>query len=272
MTRQLAEPSAPVQEFAGPARRVVLLGASNLTRGLGTVLATARRIWGQPLEVLAAGGHGRSFGQSSRALGRELPGIVECGLWAHLAGLPQAPTAALVTDIGNDLLYEQPVEQIVDWVAGCLQRLSSAESRVIVTLLPVANLDSISRARFHLLRRLFFPRSRLAFEEVRRRALELNDRVRGLATDHGAQSVAPRGEWYGIDPIHIRLRWRSAAWSEILAGWSHPRQVPVASRTTLKEAWYLHSRTPQRRRVFGIEQQAAQPSARLADGTTVAIF
>ena len=57
-------------------------------------------------------------------LWRELPGIVECGLWDALAQRPPAPTVALLTDIGNDLLYDVPVPQIVSWVETCLDRFS----------------------------------------------------------------------------------------------------------------------------------------------------
>jgi hypothetical protein len=42
--------------------RVVALGASNLTRGFQTIVSTARLVWGPDVEVLAALGHGRSYG------------------------------------------------------------------------------------------------------------------------------------------------------------------------------------------------------------------
>jgi hypothetical protein len=35
----------------------------------------------------------------------------------------------LVTDIGNDLLYEVPVDRIVDWVDQCLDRLKAINAR-----------------------------------------------------------------------------------------------------------------------------------------------
>src|SRR5438270_1664562 len=101
-------------------RRVVLLGASNLTRGISTVVETAQAVWGSPLEVLAALGHGRSYGLRSRVFGRELPGITGCGLWGDVAARGPAETAALVTDIGNDLLYGASVPTILGWVAESL--------------------------------------------------------------------------------------------------------------------------------------------------------
>ena len=64
MKRDCQSPSAPHDAPpAGLARRVVLVGASNLTKGIGTVLPLAEQIWGSPLEVYAALGHGRSYGR-----------------------------------------------------------------------------------------------------------------------------------------------------------------------------------------------------------------
>ena len=61
--------------------RIVALGASNLVRGLPTVIATARASWGPAVEVLAALGRGRSYAGRSVFLGRALPGILDCGIW-----------------------------------------------------------------------------------------------------------------------------------------------------------------------------------------------
>ena len=255
-----------------PARRVVLLGASNLTKGIGTVVETAYRAWGRPLEVFTALGHGRSFGRASSLLGRQLPGILECGLWDILARSPSVPTASLVTDIGNDLLYEEPVEQISRWVEECFDRLAAAQARTVVTLLPVENIATLSRARFHLLRTVFFPHSRIRLEEVAERAQALNDRIRQLAAERAFAVVPQRTTWYGFDPIHIRLRHRPHAWREILRPWSQPVEPAPATRNSVARTLYLVSRTPERRRFLGFEQRRCQPAGHLSDGTTVAIF
>ena len=60
--------------------RAVALGASNLTRGFRTVVSAARAAWGPEVQVLAALGHGRSYGAPSRVPFRTLPGILESGL------------------------------------------------------------------------------------------------------------------------------------------------------------------------------------------------
>ena len=99
-----------------PTRRVILLGASNLTRSFPTVVATVRQTWPAPVEIMAAMGHGRSYGQDSSVLGKKISGIFPCALWQDLQNRPSLPTAALVTDIGNDMLYGVSPDQMLDWV------------------------------------------------------------------------------------------------------------------------------------------------------------
>src|SRR3954465_11577323 len=99
-----------------PTRRVILLGASNLTRSFPTVVATVRQTWPEPVEIMAAMGHGRSYGQDSSVLGRKISGIFPCALWQDLQNRRRLPTSALVTDIGNDMLYGIPPNQILNWV------------------------------------------------------------------------------------------------------------------------------------------------------------
>lgn len=202
-----------------PARRVVLLGASNLTHSLATVIALARHRLAQPLDVLVAAGHGRSYGMPSSVLWRELPGIVPSALWRELAVRPPAATAALVTDIGNDLLYEAPVDRVAGWVETCLERLARAGAQTVLTLLPTAHLPELSPWQFYLFRTLFVPTCRLRAGELIDRALRLNEALEDLAAGYGATLVTPAREWYGLDPIHVRRTRRVAAWAEITAAW-----------------------------------------------------
>jgi hypothetical protein len=254
------------------ARRVVVLGASNLTKGIGTVVATAHGTWGRPLEMLAALGHGRSYGRASSVLGRQLPAILDCGMWQDLAAMPPATTAALVTDVGNDLLYEEPVARIAAWVEECLDRLAACQARTVVTALPLDNLQTLSAARFYFLRSIFFPHSRLRLAQVATRAEALDFQVRRLAGERGFEVVGHRPEWYGLDPIHIQFRKRPTAWREILAGWSPSPGPVLPARSSLAQTLYLRSRTPHQRRVLGFVQRGRQPAARLSGGTTVAIY
>jgi hypothetical protein len=272
MTNVAAHSTPAGGSVEGPDQRVVLLGASNLTQGIGTVLGLAQHAFGPRISLLTALGHGRSYGATSSVLGRRLPGIVQCGLWSALGRASGTRTAALVTDIGNDILYEQPVERIAGWIEMVLDRLADAEAQTVVTLLPEENLPKISRARFLVMRTVLAPRCRLSLETISERVRELNEVVCKLGAERGCTVVGQRAEWYGFDPIHFRFLKRKGAWSALLNGWFETTETPSGAHNMPLRTAYLRFLTPEQRHVWGIEQRGRQPAARFADGTTVAMY
>ncbi|MEX2139756.1 MAG: hypothetical protein WD894_10880 [Pirellulales bacterium] len=255
-----------------PRQRVVLLGASNLTRGISTVVRLAQLTFDGPLEVVAALGAGRSYGVTSRVLVRELPGIDGCALWDALASRSRLPTSALLTDIGNDIFYGATVEQIVGWVERSLDRLAKHNATIVMTLLPADNAEQISAWRFRLLRRMMFRNCTLELGEVQATIQEINERLRAVARQRSIQLVAQRADWYGFDPIHIRFdRW-PRAWSEILSTWRRDSEKNFSPAPSLSRWLYLRSLPPHERTIFGRLQRAHQPAGRLADGTTISFY
>jgi hypothetical protein len=263
--------SSPAAGTATPGRRVILLGASNLMRGISTIVETAELVWGQPSDVLAASGHGRSYGQTSCVFGRSLPGILQCGLWDALATRAPLPAAALVTDIGNDILYGADAEQIAAWVAECLRRLRDVCERVVVTELPLARLASVTPRQYRWVRSLLFPGSRVTFADALARAQTLNALVVDVAREQHAVLRVPQRDWYGWDPIHLRRACWSRAWYEILSAWS---DQPTARRArgSWRRWWQLRRQRPLLRRWFGIEQRRAQPACVLRSGSAISMF
>ncbi len=306
------EPSPPPAFGSGsghiqPAarRRVVLLGASNLTRGVSTVLATAQAYWGNapekavrgdqawagaeaetnatvptahpaarphPLDAMLALGHGRSFGVTTNVFGRVLSSILHCGIWKALENRPPAPLAALVTDIGNDLLYGSSIPTIAGWVEETLDRLLAHEARIVVTQLPVKNSLAISETRFRVFRAVMFPSCPFSLTQVRQRADDLNERVIALCASRDIPTVEQRTNWYGWDPIHIRLKHWRQAWGEILSPWIASPQAPNIVPPPRRRWFYLRSLAPEERLWLGREQRRAQPAGKLADGTTISLY
>jgi hypothetical protein len=231
----------------------VALGASNLTRGLPALRATARESWGPAVEVMAALGLGRSYGMPSTVALRRLPGILDCGLWAALEGRPALRTRALVTDVGNDILYGADAPLVLDWVEACVTRLQRFTDDVVVTDLPLDRIRRLSRAAFLFFRTLFVPACRRSFEDVLRTSEQVVDGLRDLARRRSARLAPLRPEWYGLDPIHMRPRRWSEAWREILG-------APGPGRVRLKDAVRLHSAWPERQWLLGVERATAQPA------------
>jgi hypothetical protein len=254
-------------------RRVILLGASNLTLAFPMLVESLRAILG-PVALYAAHGHGRSYGLTSRVLIRTLPGIHGCAMWTDLAAMPPttARPIAVVTDIGNDLLYGASVPQIVGWVEACLQRLSEHRAAIVLTRLPLDSVLKLGPARYSATKACFFPGKGPGWERMRSLAGELDQAVAELGQKYAATCVRPRAAWYGIDPIHVRRRLRPAAWSEFLAPLlpsSTPPQVVQSGLLTSLNYWRLR---PASRRVWWRTQTEVQPVWTGSDSSTVSLY
>jgi hypothetical protein len=248
--------------------RVVALGASNLTRGFGTVVSAARTAWGRDVEVLAALGHGRSYGAASSVLCRRLPGILESSLWRDLGSLPPVPTRALVSDVGNDILYGFSAERTLAWVEEAVSRLQRVTRDILLTDLPLASIRRLSEARFLLFRSILVPSCRLSQAQVIDVAEQLDAGLATLSAVRGVTFSHLDPAWYGFDPIHIRPSLWRPAWRQILGV---PSTADGGDGSPL-EGLQLYFMRPERRWLFGVEQHTPQRGAALPRGGRVWLY
>ncbi len=248
--------------------RVVALGASNLTRGFQTVVSTARASWGPDVEVLAALGHGRSYGAPSRFIGRTLPGILRSGLWEELEQRPQKATRGLVTDVGNDILYGYSAARTLGWVEETLTRLRYFTQDIVLTDLPLASVRRLSNLKFLAFRSVLVPSCQLSLSQVIERAEQVNDGLVTLAETYGARLFRLDPAWYGFDPIHIRPSLWRPAWQQILG--AQPSEH--SSRRSVIESVTLYFMRPERRWLFGVEQVTPQSGVALRSGGQVWLY
>lgn len=247
----------------GPAaRQIVLLGASNVAIGFPLAVRLLQAGFRERFHFFGAFGHGRSYGTWSTVLRRALPGIAGCGLWDAL-NQPPAPASgrfALVTDVGNDLIYGASPAQIAEWVEECLQRLAAAHAHIVLTRLPLASVRLLSPWRFACTRTLFFPFSGATLPIMLEQACELDGHLQELGRRYGASLIEPPGAWYGFDPIHIRYTRRGEAWRTLFSSWpgfeADTPPAPLSPRMRAR----LRLLRPAVRRLFGREQRTAQPA------------
>jgi hypothetical protein len=253
---------------------VVAIGASNLSRGLPRLVATARGRSG-PSDLMVAAGHGRSYGANSRVAWRRLPAILRSGLWQALdrlePGATGRPVCAVVTDIGNDLLYGFSVEQTAGWVRECMARLTARGAQVAVTALPLASVARAGPLRYGLLRTVYVPGCRLSLAELRSAAERLDEAVRGIASEHGAALIEQPGDWYGFDSIHVRRRRLDALWNAAADAWGMPGPAS-APRVALAEWARIGRRAAEVRSLAGVMRYTPQPAIRWPDGGTLSLY
>ncbi len=247
----------------------VLLGASNLRRGLPVAVVEARRRLGPEASLMLALGHGRSFALTSRFIVRTMPGILQSGLWHWLSShLEQRRLHVLLTDVGNDLIYGASEDRITSWIEECLDRFPP-RADVTLALPPLASLSRLGRRRFVVFANAFFPGRSHDYDDLMARAKRLHVGLSELGEDRQVHIVEPPLDWYGVDPIHIRAGARASAWRELLGSWGEP-QEKGAALSTLERGRILMTR-PHRAKLLGVEIGRPQPALQLGP-TEIGLF
>ena len=240
----------------GNEQTIILLGASNISLGWRPLIQSVLARRSRPIHLLTAHGMGRSYIAPSRFGWRLAPGILETQLWHHLRdGHTQPPSAALITDLGNDLVYGRSVDDILQAAEEviCRIRQSNPVCPIVVTRPPLASVESLSMVRYRLFRTAIFPFCKLSLHEAIAGTQELDRRIRAL---NHVEIASTQQKWFGLDPIHIRRSFRREAFESFLAPWPDESDtapihgVAPPGRPQMSERW-----------VFGWQREAPQPSA-----------
>jgi hypothetical protein len=97
----------------------------------------------------------------------------------------------------------------------------------------------------------------------------LDRSLRVLAERHQAAYVELRREWYGFDPIHIRLRQHREAWHEIL---SALEPMPAVASVDVARSLRTFRLLAERQWILGCEIHRVQPCVRETDGSTLSLY
>lgn len=254
--------------FALPRSRFVLLGASNLTLSLRLVTGLMQQRFGAPNEIFAAIGHGRAFSVPSQMLLRGLPGIADSGLWQQLAIMPSRPVYAMITDIGNDILYESPPERILRAMEWCIAQLQQQPAQIVVTDLPMRSIEQLSTQRYLFFRNLFYPSCKLTKDEVVRRAHIVHAGLTGLAERMRFELYEQDPAWFGLDGIHVHYWRRKAYYGDILTRFHPSESTGTGNESRLPNYWHKRPAFAFKT-VLGHAIRHPQPSGWLADGSSV---
>ena len=262
---------------------VVALGASNLSRGLSRLVTICRRCTSKPIDLFAGAGHGRSYGANSRIWSRRLPSILGSGLWRSLDryfgsdALNSTTRLAVITDIGNDLLYGFSVEQIVIWVEEIVFRLQQRGFDVVITQLPIESIQAMGSLRFHVLKSILVPGCQHSLKAIKDQSLQLNNEISSLSKSHRVTILRQPGSWYGIDAIHVKRSCLNKLWQCVGDGWQKMSQEQDGMRESDEFCgWQEWSRlgvaSAEVRSLGGLMFFTPQPALQLADTTRIYLY
>ena len=253
-----------------PRPRVVVLGASNVSRGLSRLVATVEtRSPGADLFVAA--GHGRGYGVNTRVAARRLPSILGSGLWRGIDRQGGAAPVALVTDVGNELLYGLTAEQIASWVRESVRRLVDRGATIAITRLPMASIAAVGAVRYRALRTFFVPGCRLSLAGLKEAAIRLDADLQAIAGDFRAQVIEQPAHWYGFDTLHVRRRHLDDLWHAASEAWGVPAIEP-AVRSSATDWLKIGTKAAEVRSLAGVMRFTKQPVLPLRSGGTLSLY
>ena len=262
---------------------VVALGASNLSRGLSRLLKASRCCSSSAVDLIVAAGHGRSYGANSRIWKRSLPSILESGLWRSLDRLLRSGVSknsqrlAVITDIGNDLLYGFSTEQLAEWLEEVIHRLQQQQFDIVITKLPVESIESVGPFRFRFLKTFFVPGCRQSLEEIKEQSRQVNDNIVHIAKKYQISVIEQPGSWYGLDAIHIRRSCLEDFWRRVVECWSEYKcDTNTHQETSLRSTWQewfrINAASAEVRSLAGVMLFTPQPVFQLGDTTRVFLY
>lgn len=237
-------------------RTMIILGASNVSLAWSEIVSLAVQSSPLPIDLVTAHGMGRAYVTASSGFAfRRLPGILHSELWNAASNLNHDQAAsALITDLGNDLLYGRRVAEVTEGAIQCIQRIRecSPNADVVLTAPPLESVLSLSSMRFRFFKNVLFPFSPLDLQSVKKKTQQLFDNVQQIAVDQRVKLYEPPISMFGFDPIHVRRRFRKTVFRNIMELWDQP------PRGTFKRKRFPKA-VPCQRWMVGKEQRTKQP-------------
>ena len=216
---------------------LMLLGASNLARGCFALERHLKRcLHPRRVEVMIAAGPGRGYHAPGGLLHVVYPPIRSSPIFEAAIEMSQsgARVAALVTDIGNDIMYGVPEEVLIETLQQIFTRLQSLRAEIFYTTIPQIFETGVHPALFHVLRTVLFPRSRVSYDQTQRGVGRVNRFLKEAAKDH-LRLVPDMDRFTGLDEIHYSVFRASHAWTYMAERMLGPFAVSVPRSITFPE-------------------------------------
>lgn len=201
----------------------VFLGASNLARGYGALAnCLVQNLAPGPVEILHAMGPGRGYCSPGGIFNITYPPIGSSGILHSAQSRKEKArrVIALITDIGNDIMYGVPVSELTACLNTLFQNLNAISAEVFVHPIPLDFSKDVSKRQFRILRSLFYPHSGIDYHKAKEAVDAINIFLRAKAG--GEIHLLPSTkDFCGVDKIHYSIFRSHRVWSEVAAEMLH---------------------------------------------------
>ena len=208
----------------------LLMGASNLARGYSMLSHTlSKSLENKHSKFLNALGPGRAVCARGGMFNFTYPPIRDCRVIekAEKESRKASRTVVLITDLGNDLMYGISADTLIESLEEMINRMLEWNAEIFITNIHVDLKKDVSKNAFLFLRFLFYPGSKVAYEEADYFVAKVNEYLEEKSRkNERVFLITGMGSFAGMDKIHYSLLKTHAAWSlvadEILEAMNYP--------------------------------------------------
>ena len=195
----------------------IFLGASNLARSFhGLKYCIERCILPRPAIFMHAMGPGRGYLSRGGILNTVYSPILNCGILeaARNKKIKDQLVVALITDIGNDIMYGVSSEKIIDGLQYLINTLCEFKTNIFITSIPVDLENDISELHFHIIRQIYFPKSPVKYSQASNNIKAINKFIL-QSSNKKITTIDDMKQFCGIDKIHYSILKSQSAWCHI---------------------------------------------------------
>ncbi|MGP0628728.1 hypothetical protein ACTRW9_03385 [Nitrospina sp. 32_T5] len=195
----------------------VLLGASNLARGYSALAYyLTRNLKPEAVKIYAACGPGRGYGCWGGMFNISYPPIAESPLFERLGKQARdgKRVVALITDIGNDLLYGMDGDSLIATMKNLFERLENLNAEIYATTLPVYFEGNVPAIVYYPIRTFLYPKSHISREEAIDGVRRVNAFLKEYKSPH-IHLIPPLDDYLGWDHVHFGLVRSAEVWNRI---------------------------------------------------------
>ncbi len=196
---------------------LILLGASNLGRGHDALVRFLKRhLSNRKVDLISAMGAGRGYCAFGGIFTAVYSPIASCE-WYPLAKkkVDQGfQIVCLMTDIGNDILYNKSPTEIKESIQSIIAKLKSLNSVIFYTTLPKAFENQLRNWFFVTVRSMLYPKSKVSAECVMNSVKEINKFLETLENKN-VYKISSLDSFLGWDQVHYSLFKAPGAWTAI---------------------------------------------------------
>ncbi|MBT3515073.1 MAG: hypothetical protein HN474_07140 [Nitrospina sp.] len=195
----------------------IFLGASNLARSLdGLKLCIKKCMLPRETFFLHAMGPGRGYVSRGGILNAVYSPILDSGIFEALRKkrIKNQQIVALITDIGNDIMYGASPDKIIGGLQYLYNFLDTFETNIFITSIPVDLENDISELYFNILRKIYFPNSPVSYSQASNNIKSINQFILESSSQR-ISVIDDMKPFYGIDKIHYSILKSQVAWSHI---------------------------------------------------------